>query len=103
MIKIIYSDLAIESLKEIVEFLNVHWTDKELETLRSDIKFFEQTINIGLLKHQNFENHKEAKFVLIGNRQVKLIYRLKNPNIAEIAIFWPNKKDPQLLKSLLKL
>ena len=54
MIKIIYSDLAIESLKEIVEFLNVHWTDKELETLRSDIKIFEQTINIGLLKHQNF-------------------------------------------------
>lgn len=32
--KLIYSDLALITLKEIVDFLNYKWTKKEIKTLR---------------------------------------------------------------------
>ena len=39
--KLIYSELALFSLREIVNYLKLRWTDKEIKTLRKDIEKFE--------------------------------------------------------------
>lgn len=35
--KVIFSNTAIESLKEIIDFLNINWTQKELKTFYKDL------------------------------------------------------------------
>lgn len=36
MMKIIFSDIAIESLREITDFLSEHWTKKEIKLFKRD-------------------------------------------------------------------
>lgn len=55
--KLIYSDLALITLKEIVDFLHYKWTKKEIKTLRKDISNFEKTVNDGIIKHADFEGY----------------------------------------------
>jgi len=100
--KLIYSELALETLQEIVDFLNYKWTNKEIKTLRKDIANFEKTVRKGIIKHQDFEEYPNAKFALIGKNQVKIIYRIVDSERIEIALFWNCKQDPQKLKNLLK-
>ena len=38
--KVIFSDLAIETLDEIVEFLLINWTEKEISVMENDIESF---------------------------------------------------------------
>ena len=42
--KIIFSDLAIETLSEIVEFLLINWTEKEISVMENDIESFVQNV-----------------------------------------------------------
>lgn len=36
--KVIFSNTAIESLKDIIDFLNKNWTQKELKTFNKDLE-----------------------------------------------------------------
>lgn len=85
--KLIYSDLALITLKEIVDFLNYKWTKKEIKTLRKDISNFEKTVNDGIIKHADFEGYPNTQFALIGKKQVKIIYRVIDSEKIEIALF----------------
>lgn len=42
--KIIYSNFAIETLKEIVDFLYLKWTEKEVLILKNDINDFQEKV-----------------------------------------------------------
>jgi len=42
--KVIFSDLAIETLSEIVEFLLINWTEKEISVMENDIESFVQNV-----------------------------------------------------------
>ncbi len=42
--KVIFSDLAIETLSEIVEFLLINWTEKEISVMENDIEAFVQNV-----------------------------------------------------------
>lgn len=101
--KLIYSDLALITLKEIVDFLNCKWTKKEIKTLRKDISNFEKTVNDGIIKHADFEGYPNTQFALIGKKQVKIIYRVIDSEKIEIALFWHCKQGPRKLKELLNL
>lgn len=100
--EVVYSEIAISSLQEIIDFLKINWTQKEINTMNLDIEKFVQTVNDGIIKHQNFEGFANTKFVLIGKKQVKLIYRVENSDRISIALFWHCKQNPQKLKKLLK-
>ena len=99
--KLIYSELAIQSLEEIVSFLMTRWTKKEIRTLEKDINKFKDSVCSGLVKHQNFEEFPDTKVALIGKKQIKIIYRVEVKRVI-IAIFWHCKQNPDKLKSFLK-
>jgi|GEM_PF-1209622 hypothetical protein len=42
--KVIFSDLAIETLSEIVEFLLINRTEKEISVMENDIESFVQNV-----------------------------------------------------------
>ena len=84
--KLIYSELALFSLREIVNYLKLRWTDKEIKTLRKDIEKFEKTLNEKNLIFPNFENYPDTKYTIIGNKQVKIIFRILNSNCNFLAL-----------------
>lgn len=79
--KITISETTRISLEEIVDFLQMHWTKKEIAVLKSDIKKFRQTINDNIIKHPSLERFPEIKYTLIGKKQIKLIYEIKEDEI----------------------
>ncbi|WP_374461598.1 type II toxin-antitoxin system RelE/ParE family toxin [Chryseobacterium taeanense] len=98
--KITISETARISLNEIIDFLRVKWNIKEIAVLEKDIKKFRQTVNDNIVKHPSVEKFPSTKYVLIGNRQIKLIYEIKTDEIL-IKLFWHCKQDPKKLKDIL--
>ena len=104
MIKVIITDLAEETLEEITDFLKRKWTQNELDVMFSEYYDFLDNLEFGIIKprlYKKFEN--DIYFTLIGNKQVTIYFENVDQNTIRILLFWPNKKDPKLLKSLLKL
>lgn len=99
--KVTVSDTAKISLSEIVDFLKVKWTIKEITVLKTDIKKFKQTIVEGIIKHQSVENYPNIKYTLIGKRNVMLFYEVKTDNVI-IKLFWHCKRNPQKLQYFLR-
>lgn len=98
--KIIISETARISLDEIIDFLRAKWTAKEISVLENDIKKFRQTIIDGIVKHPSLEKFPNVKYMLIGKKQIKLIYEIK-PDEILIKLFWHCKQDPKKLKDIL--
>jgi hypothetical protein len=98
--KITISETARISLDEIIDFLKVKWTAKEITVLKNDIKKFRQTIMDDIVKHPSLEKFPNVKYTLIGKKQIKLIYEIKTDEIV-VKLFWNCKQDPIKLKYFL--
>lgn len=98
--KITISETARISLDEIIDFLKVKWTAKEITVLKNDIKKFRQTIMDDIVKHPSLEKFPNVKYTLIDKKQIKLIYEIKTDEIV-VKLFWNCKQDPIKLKYFL--
>jgi len=98
--KITISETAKISLKEIIDFLNIKWTIKEITVLENDIKKFRQTLKDDIVKHPSLEQFPNIKYTLIGKKQVQLMYEVKTDEIV-IKLFWHCRRDPIKLKQIL--
>ncbi|KAA0128158.1 hypothetical protein FY557_10625 [Chryseobacterium sp. SN22] len=70
--KITISETARISLDEIIDFLKVRWTVKEINVLKNDLKKFRKTIMDDLVKYLSLETLPNIKYTLIGKKQIKL-------------------------------
>lgn len=90
MIEIIWSPIAKTSYIEILNFLDEHWTIKEIES------FIGRTERLLKLISQNpnlFQYSAESDtYRCVVVPQVSLFYRLKLEKI-ELLVFWDNRKD----------
>lgn len=99
--KIIFSDLAIETLGEIIDFLNENWTEKELMIMKNDFKSFKEKVL------QNYKIYPLSQYgtgvreAIIGNKQVKIIFEVAKDEVL-ILLFWNNKGDTKRLINLIK-
>ena len=98
--KVEVSRTAQISLEEIIDFLKINWTKKEINTLKVDIKNFRQVIKDGIIQHQSLENYTNIRFTLIGKKQVKLFYEIKK-DLVIIKLFWHCKQNPNKLMTIL--
>lgn len=99
--KIIYSKNAIENLQEIVDFLNYHWTIKEINTFKKDLDQFLKSFDDHIISYPNVSWDVKLKFTLLGHRQVKVYFDLQL-DCVEILLFFPCKGNPETIKNLLK-
>ena len=99
--RIIYSDEAIFSLEEIVNFLIKHWTQKEIDAFETEHENFIINIKDKTLSYPKVDGFNNLNFALIGNKQVK-VYFYSTHDALEIILFLPCKADPKKLKNLLK-
>lgn len=100
--KIIYSETALKTLSEIIDFLEHKWTSKEIDKLKNDIFKFEQTIYENIITHQYYLKESEIRFMLIAKKQVKIFYKKTIDNKVQVIAFWHSKGSTKNLRKLLK-
>ncbi|MCU7617011.1 hypothetical protein NZ698_07360 [Chryseobacterium sp. PBS4-4] len=98
--KIVFSITAIESLKQIIDFLNERWTHKELKLFNKDLEKLIESFNDQLISYQTIDSDKKLQFALLGKKQVKVYFKMKEDFI-EILLFLPSKSNPENIQKLL--
>ena len=101
MIEVHFTKIALDSLDEINTFLKYKWRQKQIDNFRNDIETFIQSLELGIVNYPHYKNSK-IQFALLGNKQVTIYFVKISENNYDIFLFWANKKNPQLLKKLLK-
>ena len=101
MIEVHFTKIALDSLDEINTFLKYKWRQKQIDNFRNDIETFIQSLELGIVNYPHYKNSK-IQFALLGNKQVTIYFVKNSENNYDILLFWANKKNPQLLKKLLK-
>lgn len=100
--KIIFSDIAVESLQEIIDFLNRRWSYREIKIFNKDLERLIQSFQDELISYPFVESESQVRFALIGKRQVKVYFDVRE-DLIEILLFLPSKGNPQnILKFLNK-
>ena len=98
--KIIFSKDALKSLQEITDFLNYHWSEKELKSFRKDLEKFKQSLNDKIISYPTIDSDSKLRFTLLGKKQVKVYFDIQIDSV-EILLFLPSKGNPENLKKLI--
>jgi hypothetical protein len=99
--RIIYSDDAISSLAEVVDFLKYNWTQKELDVFESEFDNFLNNVKENLVIYPKVPHFKNLQIALIGNKQIK-VYFYYDTEVLELILFLPSKADQKKLSYILK-
>lgn len=75
MMKIIFSDIAIKSLREITEFLSEHWTKNEMKLFKRDLDKLIESFQDGIVSYPTIDSDSELRFALLGKKQAKVYFR----------------------------
>lgn len=98
MKRVIWSPLALESLKEIVEFLETRWTDQIIEKFLSQMDFRITQIQENPELAPSIENAPFRQLLI--HETTSLFYR-NHPDHIKVLLVWDNRQDPaKLLKKL---
>lgn len=99
MMKIIFSDIAIESLREITDFLSEHWTKKEIKLFKRDLDKLIESFQNRIVSYPTIDSDSELRFALLGKKQVKVYFDVKTDDV-EILLFLPSKGNPENIERL---
>jgi plasmid stabilization system protein ParE len=91
---IIWSPVAKSSYYNILEYLEHHWTVKEIEVFFNRTEEVLEHISINPLLFPYSKEGGIHKCVLV--KQVSLFYRIKANNV-ELLLFWDTRQDPAKL------
>jgi plasmid stabilization system protein ParE len=93
--KIVWANEAITNLNEIISYLDLRWTDKEINAFIISLKSLIKTIHQNPVAFPLSKNLKIRRAVL--SKQTTLYYSLKKDTITIISLFDnrqnPDKKD----------
>lgn len=97
--KIIWTETALESYEEIIDYINYKFSMKEV------VDFIDKTEAILSIISNNFEvgsQHKKTEYrkFLIA-KQTYLFYKIGNQTIY-LSVFWNNAKNPLDLNTILR-
>lgn len=98
--KVVYSKDAIQSLEEILDFLNYKWTQKEINVFREDLHKLIEILDEGTIVFPKVSSNNILRYAWIGKKQVKVYFDLHSDHV-EFLLFLPSKGDPQKLLKIL--
>lgn len=100
--KVVLTELAEETLREITDFLKHKWTQRELDSLLQDYYAFLSSLDDKIIKPRVYKTFdSKIHYALIGKKQVTIFFEFESEQTIKILLFWANKKNPSLLKNLL--
>ena len=98
---VVWTSQAEDSINSIIEYLEIHWTAKEVINF---LDLVEDTINNitdypELFKVSQYDDESREAII---TRHTTMFYRLLNTTTIEIEYFWGNFQDPSQISELLK-
>ncbi|WP_295655099.1 type II toxin-antitoxin system RelE/ParE family toxin [uncultured Mucilaginibacter sp.] len=99
--KIIWSEKAGETLQKRIDYLKIHWTEKEIRQFTKRVfDYLETLANEPLIARPTYKTKNTHIGVII--KQVSVIYRVKpGKNVIELVAFIDNRQNPKKTKQLL--
>lgn len=94
-----FTDAAVESLKEITDFLNKRWTQKEHQLLDKDLEKLIESFNDKIVSYPTLDLDGQLRFALLGKKQVKVYFDVQIDSV-EILLFLPSKGNPENIRKL---
>lgn len=95
---ILWTDYALAELKTTIEYLETHWTEKEIKNLVSKIENILEFISKNPALFPQTQSRKNVRRAVV-TKQNTIYYRTKGQNI-EILSFFSNKQNPKKKKFL---
>ncbi len=93
-LKIVWTPKALEGLDEVLEYLETHWTSKEILTLEQNIEDFKSQVQRTPLIYPVTGKHKYVRRAVISKHNY-IIYRLKpRKKVIELIYFKASKQKP---------
>jgi hypothetical protein len=98
-----WTNLAKKSYLEELDFIQLKWSSKEVETFVVIVNDYLENLSSGILQGKSYQ-YKNIHSIVIS-KQTTLFYRIhQNQNSVALLLFWNNQKNPnQLQKTLQKL
>ncbi len=94
--KILWTDNALNELKKTVDFLEEHWTEKEIRNLATNLENTLKLISNNPYLFQASEIKKEVRRAVI--LKLNTLYYRVNENNVEILSFFSNRQNPKKRK-----
>ena len=94
--KIIWSDEALKGLKGIIEYLEEHWTEKEITKFA---RLLDKQLNIIQENPEIFPKSNRTKLIRksVLTKQTSIYYKIKEDKIFILTLF-DNRQSPNKLK-----
>ncbi|TRX01663.1 type II toxin-antitoxin system RelE/ParE family toxin [Flavobacterium gawalongense] len=94
MLNIIWSDDAVDDVLENIDYLEKHWTKKEVDTFSEEIDAVLDKLSVGNLtfKPCGYKNTYEVPII----KQITLYYQVQDNDILLVR-FWNNYRNPDNL------
>lgn len=94
MLNIIWSDDAVDDVLVNIDYLEKHWTKKEVDTFSEKIDAVLEKLSVGNLtfKPSGYKNTFKVSII----KQITLFYQVQNNDILLVR-FWNNYRDPNNL------
>ncbi|WP_378175176.1 type II toxin-antitoxin system RelE/ParE family toxin [Aquimarina sp. SS2-1] len=94
-LKIVWTPKAIEGLDEVLEYMEIHWTSKEIVLLEQKIEEFKSQVKRTPLLYPSTGVHKNVRKAILSKHNY-IIYRI-NPDkmIIELIYFKASKQKPE--------
>ena len=91
---IIWSPVAKVTYYEILEYLEEHWTFREIQNFINRVEYVVELIRKSPVQYPVSKEKNIHRCVVV--KQVSLFFRVKENNI-ELLVFWDNRQDPAKL------
>ena len=95
---IIWMPEALETFEDRIEYLRIHWTEKEIKNFKKRVKDYLDILAFEPRIGKQPERLKDVRMGLII-KQVSIIYRVKSAtHEIELLSFVDNRQNPQKIK-----
>ena len=93
-LKIVWTPKALEGLDEVIEYLETHWTSKEILALEQNIEDFKAQVRRTPLIYPVTGKYKYVRRAVISKHNY-IIYRIKpRKKVIELIYFKASKQKP---------
>lgn len=97
-----FSEIAKQSLRDQIIFLEKSWTNKEIVLFLQDIRKVSMDLKEGKSKlYQKYS--KDIRSALIGKKHVRMFFRNENDSgVVRVLLFFDMRQDPQKIIDVLQ-
>ncbi|WP_312177057.1 hypothetical protein [Chryseobacterium sp.] len=96
-----FSEIAKQTLRDQIIFLETIWSNREIVILLQDIRRVSNNLKNGQFNlYQKYS--KDIRSALIGKKHVRMFFRKENDSQIKVLLFFDMRQDPQKILGLLQ-